>query len=561
MTRIARKTLVRRCLGTLLLLLGCANSRVALSQEQPEEAAPDHVKPQSVETVDVETEKYEIQFSTAECSPLQWDILLPPRQDDLQPRQRFAMIDRSVVDVLQHLPLRFGLDLANTVVETTNKDNVHLVRCEGRLVDRKLIKVLQTYRIPADGYVSTITISLFNEGATTQTFDEGLSLSLGAGLGSPAVLLHTQAFVNIEGQGTFNIEPPEGDSPSSLGPLRWAGLHNRYYTLALIPKGHTRFSESRVVVDAGLADSGLIEPSRLLGFPSLELWSEPFSLPPGESVEHDFLLFAGPRGRHLLREAQAGLEESIYCHLWSWLAALCVVLEGVLSALHSVLGNWGGSILVLAIGVRVCMLPLSRYGMREQQAFQRKQAQIKPLLAAVKKKHKGDFLKVNEETLRIYKEYEISSLAPLKGSLPLLIQLPILFAFYQLLSNSYELRGVPFLWIEDLSNPDRLFSWGVKLPLLGDAVNVLPMVMFACHVMIAHDLTKSAMKKSSTKENNSKRTKKHQLSSYFLPLMMFVLFYSFPAGCMLYWTVGSIFQVFEQRAMRKSAPSTDQASN
>jgi len=540
MTRLAQIILTRSCIAAFLSLCSHADSPVAHSQELFEET----------NLVRIETEKYEIQFSTEELSPLQWDILLPTRQDDLQHRQRFAIVDRAVVDVLQHLPLRFHLDLDNTVVETTIKEGIPIVRFEGRLVDRNL-KVVQTYRIPHDGYVSTLTLSLFNEGSTTQTFDKGLSLSLGAGLGTPEELLDTQAFVNIQGKGTSNVEPSEGDLPESLGPIRWAGLHSRYFTLALIPKRQTRFGESRLVFDSGLADSGLIEQSRLPSFPSLELCTEPFSVFPGESVEQEFSLFAGPRIRHLLSEAQTGLEESVYCHLWGWLAALCVLVESVLNAIYSVLGNWGVSILILAIGVRIGMLPLSRYGMREQQAFQRKQEQIKPLLAEIKKKHKGDFLKINEETLRIYKEYEISSLAPLKGSLPLLIQLPILIAFYQLLSNSYALKGVPFLWIKDLSLPDRFFSLGVNLPLLGDAVNILPMIMFACHVLIANDM----------QDSNSDGKKKLKLSTYFLPLMMLVLFYSFPAGCMLYWTVGSMVQVFEQRAMQKSTPSTEKANN
>ncbi len=541
MTRKTQKTSTWAFLSVLGLLFCCDVSEVAQAQDQQEEAAPVRI-----ETVRIETKNYEIDFSTKEMSPNQWNFLLPSAQNDLQPRQRFAMVDREVVEVLQHRPLRFRLDLANTAAETSQKDGVKIVRFQGQLVARNL-KVIQTYRIPHDGFVSTLSLSLVNEGSAAQSFDEGVCLSLGAGLGSPEQPLLTQAFVSIEGQGTSNVDPPEDDLLESLGPLQWAGLQSRYYSLALIPKGQTRIGESRVVLDSGLADSGVIEQSKLAGFPSLELWSEPFTLPPGKSKELEFTLYAGPKNRQLLREAQVGLEDSVYCHLWRWLAALCVLLESVLAALYSALGSWGVAILIVAIGVRVCMLPLSRYGIREQQDFQQKQEQVKPLLAEIKKKYKGDILKVNDETLRIYKEHGISSLAPLKGSLPLLIQLPILFAFYQLLSNSYDLKGVPFLWIQDLSLPDRLFSLGVNLPLLGDAVNVLPIIMFACHVMIASGMTKTSLD----------QPKKHNLSSYFLPLMMLVLFYSFPAGCMLYWTVGSIFQVFEQRAM---GPTTGQST-
>jgi len=141
-----RIILARLCVVAFLLLGSLANPQIAHAQELFEEPNP----------VRVETEKYAILFSTEQLSPLQWDILLPSRLDDLQHRERFAIVDRAVVDVLQRLPLRFRLDLANTVAETTLKDNVHTVRFEGQIDDRNL-KVIQTYRIPQDGYVSTFT--------------------------------------------------------------------------------------------------------------------------------------------------------------------------------------------------------------------------------------------------------------------------------------------------------------------------------------------------------------------------------------------------------------------
>ncbi len=533
------------CCAAVLLLLGQGAFQSVHSQDQRKEAAP----------VRVDTQQVDILFSADIAAPIQWDLLLPGSQGDLHKKRRVSLIDRAVVDVARRQPFRLflftqddanrersavDLDLDNVTVDTSSEGENEMVRLEGLLLERDL-QVVQTYQIPHAGHISTLTISLTNTGSTPQTFDHGLGISLGPGLGSPAAALDTRAFVNKLDEGTLIIEPLETDAEQLRGPVRWAGLQSRYYSLVLVPTNRAGFGESKVFLDSSLAESTLIGQDRLPAYPSLELYTESFSVAPGESVQHEFLLFAGPRSRHLLREAKVGLEDSIYCHLWRWLAALCVLLESVLSALHSVLGNWGVSIVVLALCARFFMFPISRYGIREQQDFQKKQTLVKPLLVEVKREYKGDLLKINEETLRIYKENGITTLAPLKGILPLMIQLPILFAFYQLLSNSYDLKGVSFLWIQDLSLTDRIFSLGFSLPLLGDAVNLLPILMFACHVVIARDI----------QTNSNGDPGKHKLSNYALPLAMFVLFYPFPAGCMLYWTIGSICQVFEQRVIRK----------
>jgi YidC/Oxa1 family membrane protein insertase len=274
-------------------------------------------------------------------------------------------------------------------------------------------------------------------------------------------------------------------------------------------------------------------------YPRIEIYGPPLRLAPGASAVLTFNLYVGPKGKAQLMEAGGGLEEIRFHHLWGWLATLCVAFEWVLGQINLVVGNWGLSILILAIFLRVLLYPLSKYGHLQQRSSSEKMASMKPELAAIKVRYKGNALKVSEETVKLQKQYGLNPLAQLKGSLPVLIQLPILIALYQVLSNSFEIRGATFLWISDLSLPDRLFPFGFNLPWLGDHFNLLPLIMFAAQSAMVFQMT-------------ARTRGKQGVSLYAMPVFMLIVFYPFPAGCMLYWTLVNVSQVFEQRFAFKS---------
>lgn len=219
--------------------------------------------------------------------------------------------------------------------------------------------------------------------------------------------------------------------------------------------------------------------------------------------------------------------------IWPWLAPLVTFLGWLLGAVNAVVANYGISIILLAALLRTVLLPVSLYGARQQRSFQQKSRDLAPLLAEIRKRHARDPDKEYSETIALHRQHGLNPTAQLKGCLPLLIQLPLLLALYQLLKTSPELIEESFLWIDDLALPDRLFSLGFSLPYLGDSFNLLPLVMFLAQVDIASSLEAPSKSKS--------------LSKYVFPITMLLLFYPFPAGCMLYWTVGNILQAAEQR--------------
>jgi len=226
----------------------------------------------------------------------------------------------------------------------------------------------------------------------------------------------------------------------------------------------------------------------------------------------------------------------LFHHLWNWLAGVCLALQNVLAALKGVLGNWGLAILAFALLFRLVTLPLSLFGAKSALLMQAKMADLKPLVAELKVKHKGNSDKLNEAILRLYKEHGINPFSHFKGCLPLMIQLPVLIALFQLLLNSYDLRGASFLWISELTLPDRLAPLPFSIPWLGSYLNLLPLIMLGAMIVVGR-----AMHVPGREEQASAGFR------YVMPIAMTLLFYPFPAGCMLFWTTGNLLQIAEQR--------------
>jgi len=150
----------------------------------------------------------------------------------------------------------------------------------------------------------------------------------------------------------------------------------------------------------------------------------------------------------------------------------------------------------------------------------------------------------DDEILRIYRENGISFINQCKALLPLLIQLPLLIAFYRTVVHWDTMTAASFLWMQDMSRPDNLYTLGIFLPWLGSSVNLLPFMLFAVNaveVVLFHE-------------------SKLQLKSFFLPVIFFFLFYPFPASCMIFWVMLNVLhlpELFLFRKLRVRLPQTE----
>ena len=145
--------------------------------------------------------------------------------------------------------------------------------------------------------------------------------------------------------------------------------------------------------------------------------------------------------------------------------------------------------------------------MKEMQALQ-------PKIEELRKAYKDNPQKLNKEIMQLYKEHKVN---PFGGCLPLILQMPIFFALYQALMRSVALKGASFLWIKDLSEPDRLFLLPVSLPVLGNEINILPIVM-TIGMFIQQKLSSSSSSGSTAEQQ--------KMMLIIMPLMFGLIFYS-----------------------------------
>jgi YidC/Oxa1 family membrane protein insertase len=153
----------------------------------------------------------------------------------------------------------------------------------------------------------------------------------------------------------------------------------------------------------------------------------------------------------------------------------------------------------------------------------RKMAALSPKMTEMREKHKDNPQKLNEETMKLYKEYGVN---PFSGCLPMLIQIPIFFGFYAMLGTAIELRNSSFFWVVDLSQPDTITH------LLGFPINILPLLMAGTMVwqMIITPKTGDAMQ---------------QRIFYFMPIIFLVFCYNYASGLALYWTTQNLFSIVQ----------------
>lgn len=207
--------------------------------------------------------------------------------------------------------------------------------------------------------------------------------------------------------------------------------------------------------------------------------------------------------------------------------ALVFIHKHIFASIASKWG-WGFSIVLLTILIRGVMWPLQNKSTRSM----KRMSLLKEPVAALKEKYADDPQKMNQEMMKVYREYGIN---PLGGCLPLVVQIPIFFGFYRMLQYAVELRQAEFLWVTDLSQPDTL----AIIPIFGGLpLNILPIVM-AGTMVIQMSLT--------PKTGDKMQTRIFML----MPLIFFFFCYSFASALALYWTTSNIFAIAQTLIMKR----------
>jgi YidC/Oxa1 family membrane protein insertase len=418
----------------------------------------------------------------------------------------------------------------------------------------KPVKLKQIFSESGFPFCLKMRIVLKNEGKELVSFSESDSVVflLGPGLGKidesikqkePSLYHYVEPIAFCNGKIYNENAKSHMHNPLhwACNSLQWAGIHNRYFALLILPGNFKStinalpFSQAYISYETDL-DGQLL----LHDLPMLFLKLPISSLQARETLSWDFLIFAGPKSIDVLKFGDKNLSVLLFPDLWSWMRWLCLGLYRLLLVIHLVIPSWGWSIIILALVVRVCLFPIARRAQRSQNRFINVQKQMLPELREIKSKYRGG--EKSEQILQLYKKYEVSPFAGLKPLFVVLIQLPILIALYYVLGAVFELRNAHFIWIETLAEPDHLFSLGFNIPYLSGYFNLLPILM-AVVTLIAFKLSPAP-----TVEKKDLRLQNVFLVA--MTVLFFFLFYNFPAGMVLYWTFANVFQIAQQRLLK-----------
>jgi YidC/Oxa1 family membrane protein insertase len=281
----------------------------------------------------------------------------------------------------------------------------------------------------------------------------------------------------------------------------WAAMIQHYFVAALIPD---RNIEQRYYTKT------LNGPRYVIG-----LFSPQKTVPAGGSADFHTRVYVGPKLQDHLAEVAPGLELTVD---YGRLTVLAQPIFWLLETIHKGIGNWGWSIVLLTMLIKLAFYKLSETSYRSM-ANMRKLA---PRLQSLKERYGDDRQRLNQAMMELYKKEKIN---PLGGCLPIVVQIPVFIALYWVLLESVELRQAPFmLWINNLSAPDPYY--------------VLPLLMGAT-MLIQQKLNPAPMDPIQAKVMMA------------LPIVFTVFFAFFPSGLVLYWVVNNTLSIAQQYVITK----------
>jgi YidC/Oxa1 family membrane protein insertase len=248
------------------------------------------------------------------------------------------------------------------------------------------------------------------------------------------------------------------------------------------------------------------------------------NVPVGESLQYDLIVFAGPQDLKELSDANKDFAKIMAFSDWGWLDAIAKAIHWMLGMLHKLIPSWGICIILGSFIIYALMYPLtlkSLVSMRKMQAVQ-------PKVKALQEKYKKSPEKLNQEIMQLYKENNVN---PLSGCLPMLLQMPIFVGLYQVLWRSIYFRGESFLWIKDLSMPDRLIKLPFTIPFLGEYFNILPILMTAIMVL-QQKITTSGITMT-----DPEQAAQQKMMAIIFPVMIGFIFYNFASGLNVYFVI------------------------
>jgi YidC/Oxa1 family membrane protein insertase len=379
------------------------------------------------------------------------------------------------------------------------------------------VVVEKTYTFSPDSYLIGLDVTIKN--GSDRSIQDKLFIALNGsspgdtrmyGFEGPSALINE----NLEEIDIDDI----AEKNTYTGNLKWIALQDRYFMMSVIPDQIEDGASLRLFLKGDdLLEAQYVGPNG--------------DIRPGTQYTYQYSLFFGPKSMEILNNMGHDLGKALNFGWFTMLAKPCV---WIMNKLYSVIPNYGIAIIILTIFIKIILWPLGSKSYKSMSEMKK----IQPLMKEIREKYKNDKKKMNEEVMSLYRTYKIN---PLGGCLPMVVQLPVFFALYRMLYQSIELRHAPFfLWIDDLSAPDRLFSFNFSIPFMEPpyGIPVLTIIMGATMLL---------QQKMSPPMGDPTQAK----MMMFMPLIFTVIFINFSSGLVLYWLVNNILSISQQYYIQK----------
>ena len=322
-------------------------------------------------------------------------------------------------------------------------------------------------------------------------------------------------------------KPNEVFREEQSGAAKWVAVQNKYFVAALIPQNNT----SGIYLDGKRSASSEFEnylAALKMDVPAV-----------GTVTNNKFNLYLGPLDYNIIKAQKVGLEK-VMDFGWDWLTrpfAEYIILP-VFTWMNGFISNYGVIIIIFAFLIKLVTYPLSIASTKSM----KKMSALQPVLKELQEKYKDNPAKLQSELSRIYKEAGVN---PVGGCLPVVLQMPLLFAMFYVFRSSIQLRQHSFLWAKDLSVPDSILNFGFSIPVYGDHIAVFPILM-GVTVYLQQKITPT------TQSNEQMK-----VMMYMFPAMMLLFFNNMPAGLGLYYLMFNIFSVAQQFYINKTTTADD----
>jgi YidC/Oxa1 family membrane protein insertase len=241
---------------------------------------------------------------------------------------------------------------------------------------------------------------------------------------------------------------------------------------------------------------------------------------------YKYTLYFGPKSLRALGHAGSDLRRIVDFGFFDMIAK---PLLHAMNFTYRYVPNYGIAIILITIIVKLLFWPLSNKSYKSMSQMKR----LQPKMQEIRTKYKNDKKTMNQELMNLYKVYKVN---PLGGCLPMVLQIPVFFAFYKMLYQAIELRHAPFLlWINDLAAPDRLFSFNFKVPMMAPpyGIPVLTLIMGASMFL---------QQKMTPPPGDPTQAK----MMMFMPIIFTVIFVNFSSGLVLYWLINNVLSIAQQ---------------